>query len=73
MPIAGSIDEARAQVRELVERFGRNLDAYKRPDYLETRVRVEFVDPFFEALGWDVRNVKGYAEQYKDVHEEVQV
>jgi hypothetical protein len=58
-------------VIELVERFARNLDAYKRPDYKETRVRVEFVDPFFEALGWDVRNVQGYAEQYKDVvHED---
>jgi len=56
---------------ELVERFQRNLDVYKRDDYKETRVRVEFVDPFFEALGWDVRNVRGYAEQYKDViHED---
>lgn len=58
-------------VVELVERFRRNLDVYKRDDYKETRLRVEFVDPFFEALGWDVRNVQGYAEQYKDVvHED---
>lgn len=60
-----------SQVEELVERFQRNIDVYKRYDYKETRVRVEFVDPFFEALGWDVRNVSGYAEQYKDVvHED---
>jgi hypothetical protein len=60
-----------SEVVELVERFRRNLDIYKRDDYKETRVRVEFVDPFFEALGWDVRNVQGYAEQYKDViHED---
>jgi hypothetical protein len=58
---------APSEVLELVERFRRNLDVYKRDDYRETRVRVEFVDPFFEALGWDVRNVQGYAEQYKDV------
>ncbi len=59
-------------VVELVERFARNLDVYKRGDYKETRVRVEFIDPFFEALGWDVRNVRGYTEQYKDVvHEDV--
>ena len=38
MPIARSIDEARDQVQDLVERFGRNLDHYKRPEYLETRV-----------------------------------
>ena len=59
------------EVIELVERFRRNLALYKRDDYKETRLRVEFVDPFFEALGWDVRNVQGYAEQYKDVvHED---
>jgi len=59
------------QVARLAERFARNLDAYKSADYKEARVRVEFVDPLFEALGWDVRNVKGYAEQYKDVvHED---
>ena len=53
------------QVIDLVERFARNLDAYKRAEYKEAHVRVEFIDPFFEALGWDVRNVQGHAEQYK--------
>ncbi len=62
---------APAGVVELVERFRPNLDVYKRADYKETRVRIEFVDPFFEALGWDVRNVRGVAAQYKDVvHED---
>ena len=66
-----SYQEARAEIEHLVERFVRNLDAYKRPEYKEAHVRVEFIDPFFEALGWDVRNVQGYAEQYKDVvHED---
>jgi hypothetical protein len=67
----GETMAAPSKVLELIERFRRNLDVYKRDDYKETRVRVEFVDPFFEALGWDVRNVQGYAEQYKDViHED---
>jgi hypothetical protein len=30
------------QVLELIERFERNLDEYKRPDYKEARVRAEF-------------------------------
>ena len=30
-------------------------------------MRYEFIGPFFEALGWDVRNTQGYAEAYKDV------
>ena len=66
-----SYADAKIEVEGLVERFARNLDVYKRADYKETQVRVEFIDPFFETLGWDVRNVQGYAEQYKDViHED---
>jgi len=30
----------------------------------------EFIDPFFKALGWDVDNEKGYAEQWKEVYHE---
>ena len=64
-------DQARRQVEGLVERFASNLEAYKRAEYKEAHVRVEFINPFFEALGWDVANVRGYAEQYKDVvHED---
>ena len=63
--------DTRRKIEGLVQRFARNLDVYTRPDYKETQVRVEFIDPLFEALGWDVRNVQGYAEQYKDViHED---
>jgi predicted type IV restriction endonuclease len=58
-------------ILELVERFERNLDAYKSGSYNETQVRREFIDPFFEALGWDVNNREGNAEAYKDViHED---
>ena len=59
------------KVQELIERFDRNLPAYKQGHYNETQVRVEFINPFFEALGWDVDNERGYAEAYKDVvHED---
>src|SRR6266516_1605051 len=58
-------------IRELVERFERNLDAYRSPQYNETQLRREFLDPFFKALGWDIDNEQGYAEAYKDViHED---
>jgi predicted type IV restriction endonuclease len=62
---------APAQVEQLVERFDRNLAAYRSGQYNEAQVRQEFINPFFEALGWDVYNKKGYAEAYKDViHED---
>ena len=59
-------------IHDLIERFERNLDAYKSGSYNETQVRREFIDLFFEALGWDVNNREGNAEAYKDViHEDV--
>ena len=58
-------------VRELVKRFEDNIDSYRSSRYNETQLRREFLDPLFEALGWDVFNKAGYAEAYKDViHED---
>lgn len=58
-------------VATLIDRFEQNRDSYKSQSYNETQVRREFLDPFFEALGWDVANKQGHAEAYKDViHED---
>src|SRR6266481_8529064 len=59
------------RVLELVERFDRNREAYRSPNYNETQLRREFLDPLFKSLGWDIDNEQGYAEAYKDVvHED---
>ncbi|MFH1718623.1 MAG: N-6 DNA methylase [Planctomycetota bacterium] len=59
------------RVAELVETFGQHIEAYRSQQYNETQVRREFIDPFFEQLGWDVTNKAGYAHAYKDViHED---
>jgi predicted type IV restriction endonuclease len=56
---------------QLVQRFDDNLASYRSGDYNEAQLRLEFLDPLFEALGWDVYNKQGYAEAYKDVvHED---
>jgi len=60
-------EEAKQKLGELVARFRANIDVYKRLAYKEAQVRCEFIDPFFEALGWDVSNKQGFAEQYKEV------
>ena len=52
---------------ELVARFAGNIDEYRSGWYNEAQVRLDFVDPFFEALGWDVYNRKGYSERYREV------
>jgi len=69
--MAPDYDSPPLQLRQLIERFADNLDAYRAGRYNETQVRREFIDPFFTLLGWDVDNRQGYAEQYKDVvHED---
>jgi len=55
------------QILDLVERFDKNLESYKSPAYNEEQLRSEFLEPFFEALGWDIYNKNGHAEAYKDV------
>lgn len=59
------------EIADLIERYDRNRDDYLLSQYNETQVRLEFLNPFFNALEWDIENKKGYAEAYKDViHEE---
>jgi len=54
-------------IRDLVEHFQRNADDFRSNRYNEADLRREFLDPFFEALGWDVNNHLRYSEWYKDV------
>lgn len=65
--------EAKGQIKELVERFEENISQYKRANYGEANTRADFIDPFFESLGWDVANKQGYAEQYREVVREAKV
>lgn len=59
------------RIKASIKTFDYNLESYKRGSYNETQVRREFIDPFFEELGWDIANKQGYAEAYKDViHED---
>jgi len=59
------------RILELVETFDHNIDTYRSQSYNETQLRREFIDPFFEELGWDVTNRAGLAQAYKDViHED---
>jgi len=59
------------ELRALIERFNDNRDAYLSSVCNEAQARLEFIDPLFKALDWDMYNEAGYAEGYKDVvHED---
>jgi hypothetical protein len=47
------------KVVDLVERFHDDRKTYHSVGYKEDWIRRDFVDPLFEALGWDVTNKKG--------------
>jgi type I restriction-modification system DNA methylase subunit len=56
-----------SKVLELVERFDADLNYYRSPRYKETETRQEFIDPLFEALGWDIGNKRGAAAAFREV------
>ncbi len=63
--------DAPGEILALVGKFALNAEQYKAPSFNETQLRVEFLNPFFEALGWDVTNKAGWAEAYRQVvHED---
>src|SRR3990167_8528232 len=44
-----------------------NQQAFLAPGVKEAHVRQSLINPFFEALGWDVRNANRAAPQYREV------
>lgn len=63
--------EAFEKLKQLVERFAEHIDQYKRIGFNEHQTRVDFINPFFKALGWDMDNEQGLAEAYREViHED---
>jgi type I restriction-modification system DNA methylase subunit len=68
-----SKDIFKDKLKHLVETFDRNKDVYKgkSSSFNEAQLRIQFLDPMFKAMGWDMNNDEGSAEQYKEVvHED---
>src|SRR5438105_2283718 len=58
-------------IKRLIEHFERQADQVRSAEYNETQLRIDFVNPMFRELGWDMDNRQGYAEQYREVvHED---
>ena len=49
---------AARRISELVENFAAHEKAFLAETYSEADVRRDFIEPFFEALGWDVFHKK---------------
>ncbi|NQU81522.1 MAG: N-6 DNA methylase, partial [Bacteroidetes bacterium] len=64
-------EQAYKTLKKLIERFDDHIEEYKKGHYNETQTRVDYINPFFKALGWDIDNEQGLAEAYREViHED---
>ncbi|MEK7130432.1 MAG: hypothetical protein AAB793_02150, partial [Patescibacteria group bacterium] len=50
-------NEAKQQIQKLVEKYQRVAEAGNIKSYNEAQTRNEFIEPLFEFLGWDMRNL----------------
>ncbi|MGI6259885.1 MAG: Eco57I restriction-modification methylase domain-containing protein [Anaerolineaceae bacterium] len=58
-------------IHNLVSRFRDSRELLNSAHYNETQLRIEFLNPLFIELGWDVYNERNIALQYRDViHED---
>ncbi len=55
------------KIRKLVEQFERDKHFYLSKQYLEAQARQDFINPFFEALGWDIGNKAGLSPFEREV------
>ncbi len=55
------------KILELVDRFESDIDKYKSLSYNEEDIKIDFINPLFEALGWDVGNKTNKAPDLREV------
>jgi type I restriction-modification system DNA methylase subunit len=65
--LASSIQTLRSDLEKLIGKFQAEKDYYLSGDYLEAQARVDFITPFFKALGWDMENEAGLAHHQREV------
>ena len=55
------------EIKDLVKKYDFNRETYLKPSYNETQLRTDFLDPFFELLGWDIKNSEGKPTNEREV------
>ena len=54
-------------IEKLVNKYQTERDYYQTDKYNETLLRSDFLDPFFELLGWDIKNHEGKSTNEREV------
>lgn len=58
---------------KLIKAYQEHFSQYKKAEYNETEIRNDYVNPFFEILGWDVNNKKNLSQHLREVKHEASV
>ncbi|MCD8120308.1 MAG: hypothetical protein LUE29_12680 [Lachnospiraceae bacterium] len=66
-------EENKRRMTDRVYKYISRIDEYRSSNYNETEVRVDFVNPFFKELGWDVDNEAGLPQHLREVTHEATV
>lgn len=54
-------------IKKLIEKYNGDRNYYLTNKYNETLLRSDFLDPFFELLGWDIKNNAGKPTNEREV------
>ena len=57
----------KSPIQQLVDRYNSDREHYLSSAYNETQLRSDFLDPFFELLGWDIKNIQGKPTNEREV------
>ena len=55
------------KIKQLIEKYEADRDFYLTSKYNETQLRSDFLDPFFELFGWDIKNNTGKPTNEREV------
>lgn len=60
-------EKSKEIIAELVAKFDNNKDFYTSNSFKEEEAKIEFINPMFEALGWDIHNKQNLGPSFKEV------
>jgi adenine-specific DNA-methyltransferase len=61
------IESFREELQSLISKFEKDKNYYLSKGYLEAQVRLDFINPFSKALGWDIENKAQKPPHERDV------
>jgi type I restriction-modification system DNA methylase subunit len=65
------IDSFKEKLQTLIQKFEKDKNHYLSKNYLEAQVRIDFINPLFKALGWDIENKAHKPPHERDVIVEI--